>query len=174
MEKRQTVLVMADRSAEITAQLAARFGSRCELLFAENEPDFGARAFPRRRDHRRAGRGAAAKCAGTFLAPAHLGRRGPNMRAWRAFRQALRSAMFPARSERSFPSMCWAVSSRFIARCRSYWSQQKAHVWQQHCEGQYNRGKRALVFGMGDLGANVARRLSAFGAQVTGVRRTKT
>ena len=42
MEKRQTVLVMAERSAEITAQLAARFGSRCELLFAENEPDFGA------------------------------------------------------------------------------------------------------------------------------------
>ena len=42
MEKRQTVLVMAESSAEITAQLAARFGSRCELLFAENEPDFGA------------------------------------------------------------------------------------------------------------------------------------
>ena len=42
MEKRQAVLVMAERSAEITAQLAARFGSRCELLFAENEPDFGA------------------------------------------------------------------------------------------------------------------------------------
>ena len=42
MEKRQAVLVMAERSAEITAQLAARLGSRCELLFAETEPDFGA------------------------------------------------------------------------------------------------------------------------------------
>ena len=48
-----------------------------------------------------------------------------------------------------------------------YWSQQKAHVWQQHAKGSTICGKRALVFGMGDLGANVARRLSAFGAQVT-------
>ena len=54
-----------------------------------------------------------------------------------------------------------------------YWSQQKAHVWQQHAKGSTICGKRALVFGMGDLGANVARRLSAFGAQVTGVRRTR-
>ena len=49
-----------------------------------------------------------------------------------------------------------------------YWSQQKVHVWQQHAKGSTICGKRALVFGMGDLGANVARRLSAFGAQVTG------
>ena len=172
MEKRQTVLVMAERSAEITAQLAARFGSRCELLFAENEPDFGA---------------ALSRADAIIGEPEEVQLQNARALSWLQLTWAgadkyARMARFPAGVTLCNVSGALGtviseyVLGSIVALYRAlpvYWSQQKAHVWQQHAKGSTICGKRALVFGMGDLGANVARRLSAFGAQVTGVRRTR-
>lgn len=172
MEKRQTVLVMAERSAEITAQLAARFGSRCELLFAENELDFGA---------------ALSRADAIIGEPEEVQLQNARALSWLQLTWAgadkyARMARFPAGVTLCNVSGAFGtviseyVLGSIVALYRAlpvYWSQQKAHVWQQHAKGSTICGKRALVFGMGDLGANVARRLSAFGAQVTGVRRTR-
>lgn len=172
MEKRQTVLVMAERSAEITAQLAARFGSRCELLFAENEPDFGA---------------ALSRADAIIGEPEEVQLQNARALSWLQLTWAgadkyARMARFPAgvtlcKVSGAFGTVISEyVLGSIVALYRAlpvYWSQQKVHVWQQHAKGSTICGKRALVFGMGDLGANVARRLSAFGAQVTGVRRTR-
>ena len=166
MEKRQTVLVMAERSAEITAQLAARFGSRCELLFAENEPDFGA---------------ALSRADAIIGEPEEVQLQNARALSWLQLTWAgadkyARMARFPAGVTLCNVSGAFGtviseyVLGSIVALYRAlpvYWSQQKAHVWQQHAKGSTICGKRALVFGMGDLGANVARRLSAFGAQVT-------
>lgn len=163
MEKRQTVLVMAERSAEITAQLAARFGSRCELLFAENEPDFGA---------------ALSRADAIIGEPEEVQLQNARALSWLQLTWAgadkyARMARFPAGVTLCNVSGAFGtviseyVLGSIVALYRAlpvYWSQQKVHVWQQHAKGSTICGKRALVFGMGDLGANVARRLSAFGA----------
>lgn len=172
MEHKKTVLILAERSAEISAQLAARFASRCELLFAENESDLDA------------------ALAG---ADAILGEpeedQLQNARAlswlqltWAGADKYARMARFPAGVTLCNVSGAFGtviseyVLGSIVALYRAlpvYWSQQKAHVWQQHAKGSTICGKRALVFGMGDLGGNVAQRLTAFGAHVTGVRRTR-
>lgn len=172
MEKRQTVLVMAARSAEITAQLAARFGSRCELLFAENEPDFDA---------------ALARANAIIGEPDEDQLQNARALSWLQLTWAgadkyARMARFPVGVTLCNVSGAFGtviseyVLGSIVALYRAfptYWSQQKRHVWQQHAKGSTICGKRVLVFGMGDLGANVARRLTAFGAQVTGVRRVR-
>lgn len=61
----------------------------------------------------------------------------------------------------------------FYRALPAYWRDQKSHIWQQRKSSRTICGKRALVLGMGDLGGNVARRMQAFGARVTGVRRTE-
>ena len=61
----------------------------------------------------------------------------------------------------------------FYRALPAYWRDQKSHVWQQRKSSRTICGKRVLVLGMGDLGGNVARRMQAFGARVTGVRRTE-
>ena len=61
----------------------------------------------------------------------------------------------------------------FYRALPAYWRDQKSHIWQQRKSSRTICGKRALVLGMGDLGGNVARRMQAFGARVTGVQRTK-
>ena len=53
-----------------------------------------------------------------------------------------------------------------------YRDNQKKHVWWQFDESSTVFGKRAVILGMGDLGSNVAKRLSCFGAHPVGVRRT--
>lgn len=53
-----------------------------------------------------------------------------------------------------------------------YRDDQKKHVWRQLDESSTVFGKRAVILGMGDLGSNVAKRLSCFGAHPVGVRRT--
>lgn len=53
-----------------------------------------------------------------------------------------------------------------------YWSNKQAHIWQKCDHAVTISGKTALVLGMGDIGANVAHRLKAFGAAVLGVKRT--
>lgn len=172
MEKRQTVLVMAERSAEITAQLAARFSSRCELLFAENAQELDA---------------ALARADAIIGEPDEAQLQNARALSWLQLTWA--GADKYARMARLAAGVTLCnVSGAFgtviseyvlgsiVALYRAlpvYWSQQKKHIWQQHAKGSTICGKRALVFGMGDLGANVARRLSAFGAQVTGVRRTR-
>lgn len=152
MEKRQTVLVMAERSAEITAQLAARFGSRCELLFAENEPDFGA---------------ALSRADAIIGEPEEVQLQNARALSWLQLTWAgadkyARMARFPAGVTLCNVSGAFGtviseyVLGSIVALYRAlpvYWSQQKAHVWQQHAKGSTICGKRALVFGMGDLGA---------------------
>lgn len=68
----------------------------------------------------------------------------------------------------------YAIGS-LVALYRSfgrYWSNQQAHIWQKSGRAETISGKTALVLGMGDIGANVAHRLTAFGAAVIGVKRT--
>lgn len=68
----------------------------------------------------------------------------------------------------------YAIGS-LVALYRSfgrYWSNKQAHIWQKYDHAETISGKTALVLGMGDIGANVARRLKVFGAAVLGVKRT--
>lgn len=68
----------------------------------------------------------------------------------------------------------YAIGS-LVALYRSfgrYWSNKQAHIWQKFGHAETISGKTALVLGMGDIGANVAHRLKAFGAAVIGVKRT--
>ena len=134
MEKRQTVLVMAERSAEITAQLAARFGSRCELLFAENEPDFGA---------------ALSRADAIIGEPEEVQLQNARALSWLQLTWAgadkyARMARFPAGVTLCNVSGAFGtviseyVLGSIVALYRAlpvYWSQQKAHVWQQHAKG---------------------------------------
>ena len=67
------------------------------------------------------------------------------------------------------------ASGSLVALDRSfgrYWSNKQAHIWQKYDHAETISGKTALVLGMGDIGANVARRLKVFGAAVLGVKRT--
>lgn len=63
-----------------------------------------------------------------------------------------------------------ALYRAFPRYCRS----QQAHIWKKYDDSGTIYGKTALVLGMGDIGANVAHRLKAFGATVLGVKRTAT
>lgn len=66
----------------------------------------------------------------------------------------------------------YAIGS-LVALYRSfgrYWSNKQAHIWQKYDHAETISGKTALVLGMGDIGANVARRLKVFGAAVLGVK----
>lgn len=50
--------------------------------------------------------------------------------------------------------------------------QQDAHVWQKNRELRELAGKRVVIVGCGDVGAECAKRFQAFGCQVVGVNRT--
>ena len=50
--------------------------------------------------------------------------------------------------------------------------QQDAHVWQKNRDLRELAGKRVVIVGCGDVGAECAKRFQAFGCRVTGVNRT--
>ena len=50
--------------------------------------------------------------------------------------------------------------------------QQDAHVWQKNRDLRELAGKRVVIVGCGDVGAECAKRFQAFGCQVVGVNRT--
>lgn len=172
MEKQKTVLVMAERSAEITAQLAAQFSSRCELLFKENERDFDA---------------ALARADAIIGEPDEAQLQKARALSWLQLTWAgadsyARMARFPAGVTLCNVSGAFGtviseyVLGSIVALYRAlpvYWDQQKRHIWQQQESASTIFGKQALVLGMGDLGSNIARRMQAFGARVTGIRRTQ-
>ena len=54
----------------------------------------------------------------------------------------------------------------------SYREQQQLAVWQDCGPERTIEGSEVLILGAGDIGENIARRMQAFGATVTGIRRT--
>lgn len=54
----------------------------------------------------------------------------------------------------------------------SYREQQQLAVWQDCGVERTIEGSEVLILGAGDIGENIARRMQAFGASVTGIRRT--
>lgn len=170
--QKKTVLVLAEYGAQTKQELLSRFASRCDLRFAQDEEDLDA----------------ALSCAEAIIGEPEE----EQLRKARAlsFLQLTWAGADKYANMPSFPAQVTLcnVSGAFgtviseyvlgsiIALYRAlpaYWSDQKRHVWQQKTAAATIFGKRVLVFGMGDLGANVARRMKAFGAHVTGVRRTQ-
>ena len=59
-----------------------------------------------------------------------------------------------------------------LKRFPSYLEQQKAHIWKDSGKVRPIIGSRVLIVGLGDIGMEFASRMKAFGAHVTGIRRT--
>lgn len=57
-------------------------------------------------------------------------------------------------------------------RFPSYREQQKRHIWRDCGSERTIEGSRVLILGAGDIGESLAERFQAFGAHVTGIRRT--
>lgn len=57
-------------------------------------------------------------------------------------------------------------------RFPQYWENQTRHVWKDMGSERCIRGKRILILGAGNIGSETAKRLKAFGAYVSGIRRT--
>ena len=57
-------------------------------------------------------------------------------------------------------------------RLPSYREQQKRHIWRDCGSERTIEGSRVLILGAGDIGERLAGRFQAFGAHVTGIRRT--
>lgn len=58
-------------------------------------------------------------------------------------------------------------------KLHAYRDLQRAHQWEDLGHPHMIMGKTALILGLGDIGAAVAKRLHAFGAYTIGVRRSK-
>ena len=54
----------------------------------------------------------------------------------------------------------------------SYIEHQQKRLWQDAGSEQALMGKTALILGTGDIGTNIAKRLSAFDVYTIGIRRT--
>lgn len=55
-----------------------------------------------------------------------------------------------------------------------YWKDKQKHIWNQRNSSETICGKKVLILGTGDIGRNIAHRMKAFEAQVTGIKRTAT
>lgn len=66
------------------------------------------------------------------------------------------------------------VVAGILAICRGlfrYRDNQRRHIWQAERRGTLLCGKNALILGCGDIGCATAKRLCAFGMNITGIRR---
>ena len=171
MEQKQ-VLILAQYSGEIKKKLICRFSARCNLTFAEDERDLDAAISraefiigePRRSLLMKA---RALSVLQLTWAGADKYAGMPN------FPEGVTLCNVSGAFGTVISEYVLASIVAFYRALPLYWRDQKKHVWQQRPDARTIFGKRALVLGMGDLGGNVARRMQAFGAHVTGVRRTE-
>ena len=171
MEQKR-VLILAEHNDEIKKELKRRFSARCELTFAEDLQDLDAALS---RAEMIIGEPEQAQLArAAALSVLQL--------TWAGADKYAGMPDFPEQTTLCNVSGAFGtiiseyVLASIVAFYRAlpaYWRDQKSHIWQQRKSSRTICGKRALVLGMGDLGGNVARRMQAFGARVTGVRRTK-
>ena len=171
MEQKQ-VLILAEYSKEIKKELSRRFSARCALSFAEDETNLDT-----------------AISRAQFIIGEPEQAQLQKAKALSILQLTWAGADKYARMEH-FPeqvTLCnvsgafgtviseYVLGSivAFYRALPAYWSDQKKHEWQQRPDARTIFGKRVLTLGMGDLGGNVARRMQAFGAHVTGVRRTE-
>lgn len=55
-----------------------------------------------------------------------------------------------------------------------YWKNQQNHIWAKSNSSYTIFGKKVLILGTGDIGKNIACRLKAFDADISGIRRKKS
>lgn len=172
MEQKRTVLILAARSEAIKARLQGRFSEACELLFSEDVQNIDAAI---RRAEVIVGEPEEAQLQ-TAQALRLL------QITWAGADKFAAMQKFPAGVTLANVSGAFGtviseyVIGSVVAFYRAfalYWRDRQHHVWEQKPAGATVFGKQVLVLGMGDLGGNVARRFQAFGAHVTGVRRTQ-
>ena len=170
--EKTSVLVLAQCDWTIRETLNTRFGTRCAFTFVENG------------EHPTAEQLRAAAIIFGEPSEAQLAQT-ENLRllqlTWAGADKYTRMENLPqsvvlANASGAFGTIIaeYAIGS-LVALYRSfgrYWSNKQAHIWQKYDHAETISGKTALVLGMGDIGANVARRLKVFGAAVLGVKRT--
>ena len=170
--EKTSVLVLAQCDVTMRETLNTRFGTQCAFTFAENG------------EHPTAEQLRAAAVIFGEPSEAQLAQT-ENLRllqlTWAGADKYTRMENLPqsvvlANASGAFGTIIaeYAIGS-LVALYRSfgrYWSNKQAHIWQKYDHAETISGKTALVLGMGDIGANVARRLKVFGAAVLGVKRT--
>ena len=170
--EKTSVLVLAQCDLTMRETLNTRFGMQCTFTFAENG------------EHPTAEQLRAAAVIFGEPSEAQLAQT-ENLRllqlTWAGADKYTRMENLPqsavlANASGAFGTIIaeYAIGS-LVALYRSfgrYWSNKQAHIWQKYDHAETISGKTALVLGMGDIGANVARRLKVFGAAVLGVKRT--
>ena len=168
MEAKTKVWVKAPCDEAVREKLQARFGDACRFRFAEDG------AFPPEQAEVIFGEPeesellAAENLRWVQLTWAGVDRYVPQ-------REALRGAVLTNASGAFGGIIAEYAVGAIIALYRGfpqYWDNQKRRVWAQQDRARTISGKRALLLGTGDLGRNLARRLRAFGADVTGLRRS--
>ena len=171
MEQKR-VLILAEHNDEIKKELKRRFSARCVLTFAEDLQNLDATLSRAEMIIGEPEQEQLVKAKALSLLQL----------TWAGADKYARMERFPERVTLCNVSGAFGtiiseyVLGSIVAFYRAlpaYWRDQKSHVWQQRKSSRTICGKRALVLGMGDLGGNVARRMQAFGARVTGVQRTK-
>lgn len=168
------VLVMAPCEESLQEELRRAFGDKHEFVFAESEK----------------------QVTDEQVRQAEIIMGGPNEEQlgraeklkwvqlnWAGVDKYVRMEHFPAHVQLTNASGAFGtVISEYIVgavlaqyhkfpRC---WDNQRRHLWEgnEQCGGESIVGKQALILGTGDIGANTARRLKAFGIRVAGVNRS--
>lgn len=168
MEAKINVWVKAPCDEATRSELLTRFGAACSFRFAEDG------AFPPEQaeviigEPDREELAAAKDLRWVQLTWAGVDRYVPQ-------RDALRGAVLTNASGAFGGIIAEYAVGAIIALYRGfpqYWENQKNHRWAQQTRARTISGKRALLLGTGDLGRSLAKRLRAFGADVTGVRRS--
>ena len=170
--EKTSVLVLAQCDLTMRETLNTRFGTQCAFTFAENG------------EHPTAEQLRAAAVIFGEPSEAQLAQT-ENLRllqlTWAGADKYTRIENLPqsvvlANASGAFGTIIaeYAIGS-LVALYRSfgrYWSNKQAHIWQKYDHAETISGKTALVLGMGDIGGEFARRCKAFGARVTGIRRS--
>ena len=168
MEQKR-VLILAEHNDEIKKELKRRFSARCELMFAEDLQNLDATLSRAEMIIGEPEQEQLVKAKALSLLQL----------TWAGADKYARMEHFPEQVTLCNVSGAFGtiiseyVLGSIVAFYRAlpaYWRDQKSHVWQQRKSSRTICGKRVLVLGMGDLGGNVARRMQAFGARVTGVQ----
>ena len=172
MEQKR-VLILAEHNDEIKKELKRRFSARCELMFAEDLQNLDATLSRAEMIIGEPEQEQLVKAKALSLLQL----------TWAGADKYAGMPDFPEQTTLCNVSGAFGTIiseyvlgsiAAFYRALPAYWRDQKSHIWQQRKSSRTICGKRALVLGMGDLGGNVARRMQAFGARVTGVRRTET
>ena len=168
--EQKTVLILAERSAKITQALRSRFSARCELAFAEETENLEAAISRAEMIVGEPRRSLLVKAKA--LSVLQLTWAGADKYAGMPnFPEQVTLCNVSGAFGTIISEYVLGSVVAFYRALPSYWRDQSAHVWRQRASARTIFGKRVLVLGMGDLGGNVARRMQAFGANVTGVRR---